>query len=178
MRLAGYLGAVFLVLALTDVLPKHRERAKKLWFVPVVYVLGYLVVSIVVQLLRIAGSGYRYGSPLTFRNLFNTPLAAGTMGCAGLWLACPEGLPSRSRPAAAPGAGHAAGTSSAGTAGNGYIGMAQHVLLLLLTCGIWLYVWIYRTTGYLNCLEDKKPQNPTTKLLLCMFVPFYFIYWI
>ena len=56
--------------------------------------------------------------------------------------------------------------------------MAQHVLLLLLTCGIWLYIWIYRTTGYLNRLEDEEPQNPTTKLLLCMFVPFCFIYWI
>ena len=27
-------------------------------------------------------------------------------------------------------------------------------------------------------MEDKPPRNPTTKLLLCMFVPFYSIYWV
>lgn len=56
--------------------------------------------------------------------------------------------------------------------------MVKHVLLLLFTFGIWYYIWIYRTTRYLNQVEDEPPRNPTTKLLLCMFVPFYAIYWI
>ena len=50
--------------------------------------------------------------------------------------------------------------------------------LLLFTFGIWNLIWIYRTTRYLNCVQDEKYRNPATKLLLCMFVPFYSIYWV
>lgn len=56
-------------------------------------------------------------------------------------------------------------------------GMAKHVLLLLFTFLIWYFIWIYRTTKHLNALRDEPPRNPTTKLLLCMFVPFYAVYW-
>lgn len=58
-----------------------------------------------------------------------------------------------------------------------YCSLAKHVLLLLFTLGIWRLIWIYKTTGYLNCVADEPPRNPTTKLLLCMFIPFYSIYW-
>ena len=58
------------------------------------------------------------------------------------------------------------------------IGLFGHVLLLLFTCGIWNLIWIYRTTRYLNCMPDEPYRNPATKLLLCMFIPFYSIYWI
>lgn len=58
------------------------------------------------------------------------------------------------------------------------IGLFAHVLLLLFTCGIWNLIWIYRTTRYLNCLPNEEYRNPGTKLLLCMFVPFYSIYWV
>ena len=56
-------------------------------------------------------------------------------------------------------------------------GMVNHILLLLFTFGIWRLVWIYRVTKYLNCIEDEENRNPATKLLLCMFVPFYSVYW-
>lgn len=59
-----------------------------------------------------------------------------------------------------------------------YFSLVAHILLLIFTCGIWMYIWIYRTTKHLNCLPDEEYRNPTTKLLLCMFVPFYSIYWI
>lgn len=58
-----------------------------------------------------------------------------------------------------------------------YCGMAKHVLLLLFTFLIWYFIWIYRTTKHLNALRDEPPRNPTAKLLLCMFVPFYAVYW-
>lgn len=48
---------------------------------------------------------------------------------------------------------------------------------MLFTLGIWQLIWIYRTTVTLNDLEDEPPRNPVTKLLLCMFIPFYSIYW-
>ncbi len=39
-------------------------------------------------------------------------------------------------------------------------------------------MWIYRTTRYLNKAKNVEYYNPTKKLLLCMFVPFYQIYWL
>ena len=59
----------------------------------------------------------------------------------------------------------------------GYREMAVHVLLLLFTFGIYLYVWIYKTTKFTNTLPNAQYRDPTTKLLLCLFVPFYIIYW-
>lgn len=59
----------------------------------------------------------------------------------------------------------------------GYCDLVVHILLLLFTFGIWHYIWIYKTTSYLNNTPGEEHRNPTTKLLLCMFVPFYYIYW-
>ena len=56
-------------------------------------------------------------------------------------------------------------------------GLFKHVMLLLFSLGIWRLIWIYRVTKYLNCTENEENRNPLTKLLLCMFVPFYSIYW-
>jgi uncharacterized membrane protein len=36
---------------------------------------------------------------------------------------------------------------------------------------------VYRTTSFTNIAKNEEYRNPTTKLLLCMFVPFYSIYW-
>ena len=40
-----------------------------------------------------------------------------------------------------------------------------------------MYIWIYRTTAYTNRVQDEEQRDPTKKLLLCLFVPFYSIYW-
>lgn len=58
-----------------------------------------------------------------------------------------------------------------------YCSLFAHTLLLFFTFGIWFLVWIFRVTTYLNCDKDEEYRNPATKLLLCMFVPFYSIYW-
>ncbi len=60
----------------------------------------------------------------------------------------------------------------------GYCSIAKHALLLIFTFGIWFWIWIYRTTQYLNEEDESSFRNPTTQLLLCIFVPFYYIYWI
>lgn len=60
----------------------------------------------------------------------------------------------------------------------GYISMATHVLLSLFTFGIWTYIWIYKTTKTLSSVPGEQPQDPTVKLLLCMFVPFYMFFWL
>lgn len=58
----------------------------------------------------------------------------------------------------------------------GYFNIAAHVLLLIFTCGIWLLVWIYRTTKSANRVETKPKQSPTAQLFLNL-IPFYNIYW-
>jgi len=59
----------------------------------------------------------------------------------------------------------------------GYCGLVKHVLLLVFTFGIWYFIWIYRVTKYLNKTENMSQQSPVSQLLLCMFIPFYQIYW-
>lgn len=61
--------------------------------------------------------------------------------------------------------------------GKSYKSLVPHVLLLLFTCGIYYLVWIYRTTDSLNACKNEEYRNPVNKLLLCMFAPFYSIYW-
>lgn len=58
-----------------------------------------------------------------------------------------------------------------------YCELNKHILLLLFTFGIWNLIWVYRTTKYLNKTPNAEYYNPTNKLLLYMFVPFYSIYW-
>lgn len=62
--------------------------------------------------------------------------------------------------------------------GEAYCGIGKYIFLYLFTFGIWNLVWIYRTTRFLNKTPGTEHYNPTSKLLLCMFVPFYQIYWV
>lgn len=57
-----------------------------------------------------------------------------------------------------------------------YVGMVRHILLSLFTLGIYNCIWTYQTTENLNCSKNEK-QNGAKKLLLCIFVPFYRVYW-
>jgi hypothetical protein len=58
------------------------------------------------------------------------------------------------------------------------ISLVSHVLLLMFTFGIWNLIWIYRVTRYLNCTPEEPHRHPGIQLLLCIFVPFYHIYWV
>ena len=57
-----------------------------------------------------------------------------------------------------------------------YIGMVKYVLLSLFTFGVYNCIWTYRLTENLNC-GDNQIQSGAKKLLLCIFVPFYRLYW-
>ena len=61
---------------------------------------------------------------------------------------------------------------------DGRCDMLKHILLLIFTFGVWYCIWIYRTTGFQNNTRDFSDRNPTNQLLLCIFVPFYLIYWV
>lgn len=58
-----------------------------------------------------------------------------------------------------------------------YVDMVKHVLLLIFTLGIYHCVWIYKTTEYTNQIKPGQERNVTANLLLCLFVPFYIIFW-
>ena len=58
-----------------------------------------------------------------------------------------------------------------------YIGIVKHVLLTLFTFGIYDCIWVYKTTENLNLTDVNETQSGAKKLLLCIFVPFYRIYW-
>ncbi len=58
-----------------------------------------------------------------------------------------------------------------------YVSLFKHVLLLFVTFGIYQYIWIYRATKFTNLAKHQKERVPMKKLLLCVFVPFYIIYW-
>lgn len=58
-----------------------------------------------------------------------------------------------------------------------YVDMLKHVLLLLFTFGIYHCIWIYKTTEYTNQIKPSEERNTTVNLLLCLFVPFYIIFW-
>lgn len=55
--------------------------------------------------------------------------------------------------------------------------MTKHVLLLLFTFGIWVIIWHCRTTKYTNSIPNAVYRNPIKKLILCIFIPFYGLYW-
>jgi len=58
-----------------------------------------------------------------------------------------------------------------------YYDLVKHILLSLFTCGVWMYMWIYKTTKALNKTPNSEKYDPMNKLLLCLFVPFYMVYW-
>lgn len=60
----------------------------------------------------------------------------------------------------------------------GYCGMVKHILLLIFTFGIWWLIWVYRTTEFLNRTHGEPKRSGLCQLLLCLFVPFYSIYWV
>ena len=58
----------------------------------------------------------------------------------------------------------------------GYIALPEHCCMLLLLWPVWAPIWIYHTTKALNSKPCKK-DKPVAQLLLCLFVPYYWIYW-
>lgn len=141
-----------------NTLTKYKEKAKQFWFLPVSLMAAYGLFGLFAYSINIA-------------NFFLSLLSIVAYALISMWLAYPDGFPMENRHTSS-------GTNANGQIiGNAYCDLVKHILLLLFTFGIYYLIWIYRATAYLNCVEDEPPRNPTNKLLLCMFVPFYFIYW-
>lgn len=61
--------------------------------------------------------------------------------------------------------------------GGYYVDPIKLIILCIVTCGIYEFYWIYKVTEFTN-QDGAEYRNPVNKLLLCLFVPFYFLYWI
>lgn len=174
-RLAAWVGGIVISVAcLTERLPQYRTAVKKVWFVPAVcYAVGVIIWCICFAA--------QYRNVSIGSSVFDLLLNVSGLLLAMLWVVNPDtfaqktvGAPDSGQSAsAAPASGAAAEAES-----TAYYSLGMHVVLLLLTFGIWYLIWIYRMTGYLNRVEDEQPRNPTNQLLLCIFVPFYTVYWV
>lgn len=154
---------------LTPQLPQIKDNAEKLWFIPAVCIALAVILSLFVP-------SFAY----IIRALFVGLVRIAAMLALGIWVVYADDVPEFMKTANKT-------VSSAQVNGNVtvtemnpnamYYSMALHIVLLLFTLGIWQLIWIYRVTDALNCVQDEPPRNPVTKLLLCMFIPFYIIYW-
>ncbi len=200
-------AACFAVFAMgTNLLEKYRKTAENLWFVPALIEAASILLSIILYIafyaLNIFNIYWIYGwysfSSFLYGLLYTAGLAAVLLNlkypeCAAQRQEAPSAEADQQGAQGAQGAqgdqndqsaqyasrsaSSAVYTTQNVTRPDGYCSMVKHVLLLIFTFGIWQLIWIYRTTRYLNCVTAEPPRNPTTKLLLCMFVPFYIIYW-
>lgn len=125
------------------------------------YLLGYILIPLVSCVLSFVGYGF------FVRNIIVNVMNVGFYIFLGLYVTY-----RRSNEASSTN-GHKDHSST-----DGYISMGKHIVLCLLTFGIWYLIWIYRTTAYLNRAPDSEEYSPASKLLLCMFVPFYIIFWL
>lgn len=174
----GMIACILLfVIALFANLPALQKSAgsgiRTLWFLPAV----------------IAFASALFGNiPHTFRHFESTwqslvldiILITGIL-FAGLWMG-KKYVPKRPSVPSVASSSQSGGSpspyDSPGLPKEAYYSLVKHVLLLVFTLGIWELIWVYKVTGYLNCILDEPPRNPTTKLLLYIFVPFYSLYWI
>lgn len=183
--LISWLSSIFICgVFLTEYLNEFKEKVGKLWFVPGVC----YSVSTLIWLLQI--KYFYFAFPLFVVVVQDIVTIIGIF-LAVLWVVYPNGLPkskgtvnagpqnmsAESAPKAAAPAPNAAESAPAPAAVESYCGLVKHTLLLLLTFGIWHLIWIYKITEYTNAVKDEEPRVPVNKLLLCIFVPFYIIYW-
>lgn len=195
---AVFCMAAILIAIFTDKLDNYKNEIMKFWFLPLIL----RGVALGVALLVVLGSNgnwvYSYGW-ISFRNFF---VEAATI-VAFIFIVMWPGVLDLAKQSAGYTQGSYAGENyggpysenaygnnfaqgmqqgkdyqSFGWIESGYIGMLKHVLLLIFTFGIWNMIWIYKVTRYLNGVKTAPERNPVAQLLLCIFVPFYLIYWI
>ncbi len=158
----------------TDFLGNAKNKLNKLWFLPCVLMAVYSVMTqldpVVTEMFGLLCTYYYSAMSFIF-----FLLQAAAFLFAGLWVAHPNELP-KSEASYSSEENYA--TAHTETVPEAYCDMLKHVLLLLFTCGIWMLIWVYRMTGYTNTVKGEEKRNPTNKLLLYIFVPFYSIYWI
>lgn len=165
----GFLAAAAIIFLVAFGNEGMKKTAKKLTVIPFVFLLIACIVEAFADVMIFAVYTWIFVNVLLslVRLAIYVLILIGTKFAIDAYI-YPEGKPKKEVKRA---------NGTAAEAGDGYIGMAKHVLLLLFTFGVWLYIWIWRTTQYTNRAPGEEERNPTKKMLLCMFVPFYSIFW-
>ena len=169
-NVVSFVAAAFMLLvalvATTEYLPQAKELVKKIWFVPAILIFAGSFIGL-----------YR----LYFMVIVWALVSAAAYLLCTYWLVYPESdiaeLFSSAKSTASSMAANEASTVAEAEV-DGYCGLFKQVLLMMVTFGIWYLIWIYRMTRYLNRVSGMERRTPVNQLLLCMFVPFYMIYWI
>lgn len=157
-----FISPIFLAIISWSSYKKSSNDVGKLWFLPAVFEFLYMIILMIIV------SGYgMFADNIGF-------LIEHTIYCVGIAFV---GLALSSTDAKSEESASKVSNNAQAT-NNGYCDMTKHILLLFFIGWIWQYIWIYRTTDYLNKTPNEEKRDPATKLLLCMFVPFYYIYWI
>ncbi len=195
-EMIGLIAAALLAfVAVTDYVPQYKEKVTKLWFIPAGCIILKSVIGFIVWLIiNVISSNLWFLSAavVSVTSIISNILLALGILFMSVWAVFPNGLDElkipkinkQAEPAAAenaPASGAAipaAAPAKTAASGEMYCALVKHVLLLFFTFGIWLLIWIYRATGYTNACQGEEYRNPGKKLLLCMFIPFYQIYWI
>ena len=165
LTLLEYLAIFGIALALlTSYLPSLGELARKLWFLPAALGALTFVVQGIYSFTTWLITHHSAGT-----GVLDSLLTAAALFFAGLWIVHPEGFPQRppafTRPEEA--------TEEGALPLSLYCDLLKHTLLLVFTFGVWLFFWVYRVTGALNQVKRAPYRNPTTKLLLCLFLTCY-----
>lgn len=160
----AYVGLLYLMaINFTPLHQQYREKVNKYWFAPA-------AIAVVRTILVAFNYAVYYGfdTDVLVILIVGLPVSLAILFCA-MWVVYPNGIPYPEKMGAT--------SSSSGVNSEAYCSLLTHILLLLFTCGIWFLIWVYRVTGYTNSVKDEEERNPVNKLLLCIFVPFYQIYW-
>lgn len=174
--------ACFLLPQLEPYVGKYMDLLKKFWYVPAAagaLLWSLTMLSNFVNMIQWGALDIFFQSYGLF-NLLKTVLSIGGNLLLCSWMVYPDGLPAEwfESKAAEPVYDAETGTyRQPAPASELEFSLVAHILLLLFIGSIWLYIWIYRTTKALNNIPGEENRNPVTKLLLCMFIPFYYIYW-
>lgn len=59
-----------------------------------------------------------------------------------------------------------------------YNTIAKHIFFSLISFGIWQLIWTYQVTKNLNKVAGTEQRKPACQLLLCMFLPLYYPFWL
>lgn len=172
----GVFLAVFLELLVSEKekYTKYHDFTKKYWFLPAVICIARVIIVEVVNLVIILQPtpfSTVSSTVLAFLSTVFTSLISSIPDAVGLLFLCQllKDYPELK----------CAEETQAPNVEDYFKSMTSHVLLLLFTFGIYFWAWVYKTTEFTNSIPNTPyRRNPTTKLLLCMFVPFYYLYWI
>ncbi len=157
-------------------LSQIKTLGDKFYYAPAALLLLAKVISVSNMFkaigLAVGGGLYALGFVNVFSSIFSILVGCGYMLTLASWLKDPYAN------AAVP-VGETGSVVGGGSAvyGDAYCSLGKHIVLCLFTFGIWPLIWTHRTTKFLNCAPGATYYDPTKKLLLCMFVPFYQLYW-